>query len=52
MTTQYWTDGNVIHFSNENGSGTFTQEDQEGYYAAYLAWIAEGNTAEEWRPEP
>jgi len=28
----------------------FTAESTEGYYQQYLAWVAEGNTAEEWNP--
>ena len=51
MSTRYYIDGDRIHFTSESASGTFTQDDAEGYYQAYLEWVAQGNTAEEWTPE-
>lgn len=30
---------------------TFTHEDVEGFYQAYLAWVAKGNTPEEWQTQ-
>ena len=42
---------NTFVLVRENEGITFTSEDKEGFYQAYLAWVAEGNTAEEWNPE-
>ena len=36
-------DNNVIYI--------FTIESREGLHDQYLAWLAEGNTPEEWQPE-
>jgi hypothetical protein len=47
---QYWIDGDKIRFDNGVDSGYFTPE-ATSHYEAYLAWVAEGNTAEEWNPE-
>jgi hypothetical protein len=47
----YIKNDNTFFFNKENEGVSFTSEDKEGYYKAYLAWIAEGNTAEEWNPE-
>jgi uncharacterized protein YeaC (DUF1315 family) len=47
----YKKDENTFFLAKENEGITFTSEDKEGHYQAYLAWVAEGNTAEEWEPE-
>ena len=38
---------------DQNGVKSFIPLDLENMdYQAYLAWVAEGNTATEWTPEP
>jgi hypothetical protein len=44
----YYYKENYFIFVDGSTSVTFTSEDKEGFYQAYLAWVAEGNTAEEW----
>ena len=42
----------VVKRLNDDGSSTFIPIDPANSdYQAYLAWVAEGNTAEEWQPE-
>ena len=31
--------------------GVIPDDENNRHYQAYLAWVAEGNTAEEWQPE-
>jgi hypothetical protein len=53
MTTTYSTNGLVIYFitKNDDGetiqSGMFTEDYNGPEREAYLAWVAEGNEAEE-----
>lgn len=45
-------DGNrAIRRSAEHGGGIFLMDDSNPDYREYLAWIAEGNTPEEWSPD-
>ena len=44
----YYQKENRFIFVDGSTSVTFTSDDVEGFYQAYLAWVAEGNTAEEW----
>jgi hypothetical protein len=47
--TQYTPE--IIARKNENGVFCFIPTDPENSdYAAYLEWLAEGNTAKEWTP--
>ncbi len=42
----------IIRAENEDSSTTFIPMDEVcAEYQEYLAWVAEGNTAEEWQPE-
>jgi hypothetical protein len=44
---QYWIDGDRIRFDDGINNGSFTEE-YLPMYEPYLAWVAEGNTAEKW----
>jgi hypothetical protein len=48
--SEYWIDGDLIRFVTSEKKGFF-HKDYEGIeMSEYLAWVAEGNTAEEWSP--
>ena len=47
---KYWTNGDRIRFDDGVNNGSFTEE-YEIMYLPYLAWLAEGNTPEEWTLE-
>jgi hypothetical protein len=47
---RYWIDGHIIRYEGELRSG-FMHKDYLGQeMSEYLAWVSEGNTAEEWDP--
>jgi hypothetical protein len=48
---KYYIDGELIRFSAENASGLFHKDYVCQEQIAYLAWVADGNTADEWQPE-
>jgi hypothetical protein len=41
----------LMFFDNESRSIHFADDVSSPMHAAYLAWVAEGNTATEWSPE-
>jgi hypothetical protein len=44
----YYQKENYFIFIDGLTSVTFTSEDAEGFYQAYLAWVDAGNTPLEW----
>jgi hypothetical protein len=47
----YYTNGISIRFHGPTCSGIMSQNYTGPEMDAYLAWVAEGNTAEEWKPD-
>jgi hypothetical protein len=41
----------IIQPLHDGGMRTFPMTDDNPNMVDYLAWVAEGNTAEEWNPE-
>ena len=45
------TQRHIMQPLDDGGVKSFPLTDDNPNTAAYLAWVAEGNTAEEWNPE-
>ena len=41
----------LMFFDNTSRSIHFASDTESSLHQAYLAWVAEGNTAEEWSPQ-
>lgn len=48
MNQVYFIDGENIKLVVGDIVTIFNKQDAEGYYQAYLAWVAEGNEAQPW----
>ena len=48
MNSNYFIDGEKIRFVVGDVTTIFDSDDAEGFYQAYLAWVAEGNEAQPW----
>lgn len=46
----YWIDGDYIRFVVDENSGLMHKDHKGAEMDAYLAWVADGNTPEEWKP--
>ena len=49
-STSFLGEERVVYIHREDGA-QFPCAEENPDYQAYLAWVAEGNTAEEWNPE-
>jgi hypothetical protein len=43
--------GETTVITDTESGAIIPQDERNSFYQAYLAWVAEGNTAEEWTPE-
>jgi hypothetical protein len=48
---KYYIDGCVIRYSSDEKSGYVHKDFQCVELSEYEAWVADGNTAEEWQPD-
>lgn len=48
---KYYIDGDLIRFQSDEKSGYVHKDFQCAELTDYQAWLAEGNTPEEWKPE-
>lgn len=48
---KYWIDGDLIRFFSDDKSGFVHKDFQCAELSEYLAWVADGNTAEAWNPD-
>ena len=50
-TIKYENQDALMFFNNETRSIHFASDTESPLHQQYLAWVAEGNTAEEWKTE-
>jgi hypothetical protein len=41
----------IIRLNDDGSMSSIPMDEANSDYAEYLAWVAEGNTATEWKPE-
>jgi hypothetical protein len=41
----------IMRFNDDGSIDSIPMTEENADYRTYLAWVAEGNTAEEWSPE-